>query len=746
MANRAACRTIRLGGFATAFVVACALIPPEGAMATTSEPPTPAEVDTATAPAPEVVADWREPTASTQASATEIVDGALKESGKKPTSDVKIVSVIKKAGKPVIKTQVAGGAVKAKQVVAKAQADPRLLSVEVDSRTTHVLGQEVGDLARAPKAPGAESTNDPYWGSMWGLTRLNAETAWATTRGSPSVKVAVVDTGVASHVDLPTGQILAGADKSGDGGANGRSDGHGHGTHVAGTIVASVNNSVGVAGLAPNVTILPVKVLRSDGYGSDSGVAQGIIYAADQGADVISMSLGGGYSSTIATATAYAISKGSLPIAAAGNSRESGSPVSYPAALPGVLSVAATASNDSYAYFSNAGTYVDIAAPGQGIWSTLPGNQYAAWSGTSMATPHVSAVAALVMSRAAELTASSVPIDILLTSTADDLGPPGWDVDYGAGMVDPVGALAALGTPSESAPAAPAIGSALQVSDQGATITWVASSAGGTNREFVVTAEPGSVSCIAAAPATSCRITGLSSQTQYTASVAARNLGGTSASSDVVSFTTTARLDAASDDFATPTPIVPGVAVNEIIDSANDLDHWTFTAPADGIVQLSLTNLPLDYDLFLYDTNGAVKGYSWYYGTTSESIQASLPAGRYIALVQPYGNSGSNSPYRLMVTVPATLAPPATPTPPSAPTPPPPATSLARTIKVKRNTVLPKRADTKTLVWVNKSPGKCSLSGRRVTGKKVGTCRVNAYAVGHTSLGVRVKATIKVSR
>lgn len=127
-----------------------------------------------------------------------------------------------------------------------------------------------------------------------------------------------------------------------------------------------------VAGLAPDALIIPVKVLSGDsGSGSSVGVANGIRWAADHDADIISMSLGGGYSSTIAVQVAYAIANGAV-IAAAGNERSQGSPVSYPAALPGVVAVAATDSNNSYASFSNAGSYVDISAPGVGIWSTLP--------------------------------------------------------------------------------------------------------------------------------------------------------------------------------------------------------------------------------------------------------------------------------------------------------------------------------------------------------------------------------------
>lgn len=749
MALRARQRSVRLGGAATALALACGLLMMSPVVAEPAAPP--AAVDVGTQPPVEALDDWREPTASADAPPAEIVDGALKELGKRPSSNLKITSVTRQGGAPVVATQTAADADDAKDLVAKAQRDPRLLAVEVDARSIEVLGEQSGGATGpqdAPDAPSALATNDPRWSSMWGLARLQAETVWATTRGSSAVKVAVVDTGVAAHEDLPSGQILAGSDTSGDGGVNGRSDGHGHGTHVAGTIVASVNNSIGVAGLAPNVTVLPVKVLKSDGRGTSSAVAQGIIYAANQGADVISLSLGGGYSSSIATAVAYAIDEGSLVIAAAGNDREDGSPTSYPAALPGVLGVAATASDDSYAYFSNAGSYVDISAPGQGIWSTLPGDRYASWSGTSMSTPHVSAVAALVISRAAELNLADVPVDVLLTTTADDLGATGWDADFGAGIVDPVGALAALGSPTEPVPNPPTNVETLHVTNDGATVSWSPSSTGAISRDYVVSATPGSHTCTVQAPAISCRLTQLDPQTSYSATVVARNLGGSSASSNAVAFTTESRSDAASDLLSSPTALVPGTPAHDIIDRADDLDFWAFTSPAAGAVNLTLTNLPADYDLYLYDQAGEYIGHSWLYGSADESITVTLGAGKYVALVRPFNNSGSTSPYRLAVSVPAAVTPPSTPpaAPPSAPAPPPAARSITRSVKVQRRVSLPARSGGYALVWTNQSLAKCSVAGRKVTGKKPGTCKVNAYAVGQTSLGVRVKATIKVKR
>ena len=594
-----------------------------------------AQVNTSSAPAPEVVADWKTPTASVDQRPADVVDGSLKERGKSPDSKLRVVSVVNKGGKPVVTSKTVKGAAAARKTVATAQKNPNLLSVELDVRQ-HLLAEEVSPTS-APGAGsqvGIASTNDPYWSSMWGLSKLRAETAWQTSRGA-GVKVAVVDTGVsATQNDLPANQILTGTDASGSGG-NGRNDGHGHGTHVAGTIVASVGNGIGIAGLAPDALIIPVKVLSDSGSGSSVGVANGIRWAADHDADIISMSLGGGYSSTIAVQVAYAIANGVTVIAAAGNERSQGSPVSYPAALPGVVAVAATDSNNSYASFSNAGSYVDISAPGVGIWSTLPNNGFAAWSGTSMATPHVSAVAALVLSQAASAQVS-VPVDLLLTGTATDLGAVGRDDDFGAGLVNPVAALAAVGGSAETAPGSPTGVSATEVSSSSATISWTAAS-GSPSREFVISTGPDSPSRVVSGTVTSAVLEGLDPQTTYSVTVVARNLGGSSAPSSPVTFTTGARVDRASDIQSSPTEITPGTPVDEVIDRAQDLDYWGFTNPAVGDVTVTLTNLPYDYDLYLYDNNGSTKAYSLNWNTDNERIQLSaLPAGKYVALVVPY--------------------------------------------------------------------------------------------------------------
>lgn len=236
--------------------------------------------------------------------------------------------------------------------------------------------------------------NDPdYKTKQYAPQKVSAEQAWDTTQSSSNVKIAVIDTGVDyNHPDL-SGKVIKGADFVDD--DNDPIDENEHGTHVAGIAAANTNNGVGIAGLAPKASILAVRVLDADGSGSLDDVAQGIRYAADQGAQVINLSLGGAIGSkTLQDAVNYAWNKGSVVVAAAGNSGVA--LPSYPAYYSNAIAVAATDQNDQKASFSNFGTWVDIAAPGVDIYSTTPNNQYASFSGTSMASPVVAGVAGLL--------------------------------------------------------------------------------------------------------------------------------------------------------------------------------------------------------------------------------------------------------------------------------------------------------------------------------------------------------------
>jgi thermitase len=267
--------------------------------------------------------------------------------------------------------------------------------------------------------------NDPAFSTkQWGPQKVQADKAWDVTKGNSNVNIAIVDTGVqADHPDL-SGKVINGWDfVYNDPIPN---DANGHGTHCAGVAAAVTNNGVGIAGIAPNVKILAVRVLDANGSGTLENVANGITYAADHGAKVISLSLGGPSGSiTLQNAVNYAWNKGAVIVAAAGNSGSS-SP-SYPAYYSNVISVAATDSNDKKASWSNYGSWVDVAAPGVNIYSTYKGSSYATLSGTSMATPHVAGLAGLLASQGR----TNSKIREAIQNTADKISGTGKYWKYG---------------------------------------------------------------------------------------------------------------------------------------------------------------------------------------------------------------------------------------------------------------------------------------------------------------------------
>ena len=242
------------------------------------------------------------------------------------------------------------------------------------------------------------------------------------------------------------------------------SDDEGHGTYTAGVAAAQGDNGEGVAGLCWNCRILPVKVLGSRGQGNDANIAAGIRWAADQGVRIISMSLGGDEDTQIMReAAAYARQHGALVIAASGNGQAQGNLPAYPAAYPDVMAVSATDGSDTVTGFSTTGDFVDISAPGVGVWSTIwlpgEGDTYAAANGTSAACPYVAGAAALVLSIRPDLNADQLA-EVLLRS-ADDRGAPGKDPQNGWGRLNLLRAvqLAAdpnltFGQPASTPPAA----------------------------------------------------------------------------------------------------------------------------------------------------------------------------------------------------------------------------------------------------------------------------------------------------
>ena len=285
------------------------------------------------------------------------------------------------------------------------------------------------------------STNDPYFtnGSQWYLSKIQAPSAWDLNTGAPSVVVAVLDTGVrASHPDL-AGKVLAGrdfADSDSD-----PTDENGHGTAVAGLIGAASGNGTGMASVAWKTSILPVRVLGKDGSGSHSDIADGIVWATDQGADVINLSLGGtGSSVTLQNAVNYAWSKGVVIVAAAGNNGDS--VPCYPGACTNVVAVSATDSSDIRTSWSNYGSYIDIAAPGSNILTLSGTSSYGAMDGTSFSSPLTAGVVALM--RAANPALSNANIVNALLTNADDLGASGKDHDFGYGRINARRAVAAV--------------------------------------------------------------------------------------------------------------------------------------------------------------------------------------------------------------------------------------------------------------------------------------------------------------
>jgi len=236
--------------------------------------------------------------------------------------------------------------------------------------------------------------NDSYFDKQWALAKIQALEAWQVTSGSQDVLIAILDTGIdQNHEDLE-GKVVAEVNFTDSPTAD---DIHGHGTHIAGIIAANSNNGIGIAGVAPDAQLMNVKVADDKGRCQPSVVAQGIIWAVNNGASVINISIEIREASPeLEDAVNYAWSQGVIIIAAAGNDG-SQDPI-YPAYYENCIAVAATRQDDSLAPLSNYGDWVDMAAPGFNIYSTLPDNKYGYKTGTSFAAPYVSGLAALLFS------------------------------------------------------------------------------------------------------------------------------------------------------------------------------------------------------------------------------------------------------------------------------------------------------------------------------------------------------------
>jgi thermitase len=405
--------------------------------------------------------------------------------------------------------------------------------------TTSVAERDalLAELKRDPDVAWAEADgrafavaipNDPAYPSLYGLAKLQAPAAWDVATGA-GVTVAVVDTGVdATHPDL-AGQVFAGPDLvEGD---DVPQDEAGHGTHVAGTIAAIRDNAIGVVGVAPSAKVLAVRVLGADGGGAWSTVAEGILAAAANGAKVINLSLGGSADARVVReAVAQVQATGVLVVAAAGN--DGVSRRFYPAGYPGVLAVGATNATDTRARFSNYGTWVGIAAPGDAILSTAPDGRYARMSGTSMASPHVAGAAAIAWSLRPTWTADQVKQ--LLVATGD--AAKGFT---GSASMRRVNVGAAVRLLSDATPPAILTRSVASISRSGATVRFTTNERATASVAYGRTTPPGTVRALATAgTGFSQALTGLTRNTTYYYQVTVRDQAGNETTSPLGSFKT----------------------------------------------------------------------------------------------------------------------------------------------------------------------------------------------------------------
>jgi serine protease len=361
--------------------------------------------------------------------------------------------------------------------------NPRVESVDWDVEAAIPPGEQFqetaayGDRSMQAECGSAAGANhagfptDPCYRYQWHLRQVGLPEAWKLGQGA-GVVVAIIDTGVSRVPDLAETTFVPGYNFVADN--DNAADDHGHGTHVAGTIAQSTNNKLGVGGVAFKASIMPLKVLSARGSGSMAAIAQAIRYAADHGAQVINMSLGGPFAvATIGRAVKYARGKGVTVVAAAGN--DGRGKVGYPARYPGVIAVAATQFDETTTFYSNWGPEVDIAAPGGNVRvdqngdgkpdgvlqnTIVPGDtsrtDYLWFMGTSMASPHVAGVAALIIG--AGVTKPDAVEEILVKtarqprsgSAASPAAAPGRvdriDDRYGAGLVDAQAALSRIRT------------------------------------------------------------------------------------------------------------------------------------------------------------------------------------------------------------------------------------------------------------------------------------------------------------
>ena len=290
--------------------------------------------------------------------------------------------------------------------------------------------------------------DDTLWSQQWGPAKIDGPAAWDTTTGDSSVLIAVIDTGIDyNHPDIAANYQPGGFDFYNN--DSDPMDGHSHGTHVAGTIAAVTNNDLGVAGMCCDCRVMAEKVLSDFGSGSSFDVANGMIHATDFGADILNLSLGGGFNQVGEDATNYAYDAGVLVVSACGNS--SNSNCIFPAGNVNSMAISCSTSTDEMCGFSSHGSRVDVSAPGTNILSTILNNVYGTKSGTSMSSPHAAGTAALALS--ANLALTNEQLWGLLQLTAIQPLSETWNPEHGFGTINAGAAIAsAFDPPAERLP------------------------------------------------------------------------------------------------------------------------------------------------------------------------------------------------------------------------------------------------------------------------------------------------------
>lgn len=310
--------------------------------------------------------------------------------------------------------------------------------------------------------------NDNYYFQQWGLTQINASEAWDLEQGTDANTIAILDTGLdLNHPDF-VGRLWTNPGETPDNGIDDDNNGYvddingwnfvednpisqddsGHGTHVAGIAAANGDNGIGIAGVDWNARIMPLRILNAGGVGTHADAAAALIYAADKGTRVINMSFGAYSDSQILRDAVTYASPTTLLVGAAGNNGRT-DPF-YPAAYPQVLAVASTGPGDIRSAFSNYGSWVDISAPGETIWSTMYDDTYIAWSGSSMATPFVAGAASLILAHYPELSSASLRQQLLKTPSDVNASNPAIPGLLGAGRLDIYSALSTQPSPQLS--------------------------------------------------------------------------------------------------------------------------------------------------------------------------------------------------------------------------------------------------------------------------------------------------------